>query len=338
VAAEPDGWGALRLTTIGRRTGRPRQVVVGYFEDGRNLITMAMNGWGAAEPAWWLNLQAHPDATAQTRDGARRIRARRAQGDERERLWSRWAEIDKNLDTYRAAASGDRRGRPRATGHCRPGSRTRASRARHGFARGRRAMRSRDVRATTAGLLFIAATATSLIATAFLGSLLKGPGFLATVTLHQDRLLTAALFQLIAAFTSAAIAVALYPVLREHAAGMALGAVAFRLIEGVFYALSAAGTMILVSLSGQLTAGASAHASADLVRDLRFLQPALHCHPRWNQPEWATLPMNARRRSAGTWRRPKSGPHERQIREHPEPRSKRRGRSVCCTRTVALLV
>jgi hypothetical protein len=50
---------------------------------------------------------------------------------------------------------------------------------------------------------------------------------------------------------------------------MALGSVAFRLIEGVFYALSAVGTLILVSLSGQLTAGASAHASADLVRDLR---------------------------------------------------------------------
>ena len=130
-------------------------------------------------------------------------------------------------------------------------------------------MRSRDVRATTAGLLFIAATAASLIATAFLGSSLKGPGFLATVALHQNRLLAAALFQLLAAFTSAAIAVTLYPVLRQYAAGMALGSVAFRLIEGVFYALSAAGTMILVSLSGQLTAGASAHASADLVRDLR---------------------------------------------------------------------
>ncbi len=99
---KPDGWGALRLTTTGRRTGRPRQVVVGYFEDGRNLITMAMNGWGAAEPAWWLNLQAHPDATAQTRDGTRQVRAHRAQGDERERLWSRWAEIDKNLDAYAA--------------------------------------------------------------------------------------------------------------------------------------------------------------------------------------------------------------------------------------------
>jgi hypothetical protein len=130
-------------------------------------------------------------------------------------------------------------------------------------------MRSHDVRATTAGVLFIAATATSLAATALLGSLLKGPGFLAAVTLHQDRLLAAALFQLLAAFTSAAIAVTLYPVLRQHAAATALGSVAFRLIEGVFYALSAMGTLILVSLSGQLAASASTHASADLVRDLR---------------------------------------------------------------------
>ena len=99
---KPDGWGTLRLTVTGRRTGRPRLVVLGYFEDGRNLITMAMNGWGAAEPAWWLNLQAHPDATAQTRDGARQVRAHRAQGPERERLWSRWAVIDKNLDAYAA--------------------------------------------------------------------------------------------------------------------------------------------------------------------------------------------------------------------------------------------
>ena len=99
---KPDGWGALRLTTTGRRTGRPRPVVLGYFEDGRNLVIMAMNGWGAAEPAWWLNLQAHPDATAQTCDGARPVRARRAQGGEREQLWSRWAGIDKNLDAYAA--------------------------------------------------------------------------------------------------------------------------------------------------------------------------------------------------------------------------------------------
>ena len=96
-------------------------------------------------------------------------------------------------------------------------------------------MRSRDVHATTAGVLFIAATATALVATAFRGSLLEGSGFLTTVALHQDRLLVGALL-LIAAFTSAAIgiAVSLYPVLRQHAAAMALGAIGFRLIEGVF--------------------------------------------------------------------------------------------------------
>lgn len=99
---KPGGWGALWLTTTGRRSGKPRRVVLGYFDDGRNLVTMAMNGWGPAEPAWWLNLQAHPDAVVRTRDGVRPVRARRAQGEERERLWARWAEIDKDLDDFAA--------------------------------------------------------------------------------------------------------------------------------------------------------------------------------------------------------------------------------------------
>lgn len=99
---KPGGWGALWLTTTGRRTGRPRQVLVGYFEDGRDLVTMAMNGWGPAEPAWWLNLQAHPEAVVQTRDGVQQVRARAAVGAERDRLWSRWAEIDDNLEAYAA--------------------------------------------------------------------------------------------------------------------------------------------------------------------------------------------------------------------------------------------
>ena len=99
---KPNGWGALWLTTTGRRSGQPRQVLVGYVEDGDNLVTMAMNGWAAAEPAWWLNLQADPDATAQTKDGARAVRARRAEGSERERLWARWSEIDRNLEAYAA--------------------------------------------------------------------------------------------------------------------------------------------------------------------------------------------------------------------------------------------
>jgi len=75
-------------------------VILGYFEVGPNLVTMAMNGWGDAEPAWWLNLQAHPDATAVLVDGSRQVTGRAARGDERERLWAQWRQIDKNLDAH----------------------------------------------------------------------------------------------------------------------------------------------------------------------------------------------------------------------------------------------
>jgi deazaflavin-dependent oxidoreductase (nitroreductase family) len=81
-------WGALRLTTVGHRTGRERSVVVAYFKDGPNLVTIAMNGWADGEPAWWLNLQAHPDATVDLVDGPRQVRARAAAGEERSRLWA----------------------------------------------------------------------------------------------------------------------------------------------------------------------------------------------------------------------------------------------------------
>ena len=102
---KPNGWGTLCLTTIGRRTGRERSVIVGYFEEGANLVTMAMNGWGEGEPAWWLNLKAHPDVRVELADGPRLVTGRAAEGEERERLWARWRKIEKNLDAYAARRS-----------------------------------------------------------------------------------------------------------------------------------------------------------------------------------------------------------------------------------------
>ena len=100
--AKGDRWGMMRLTTIGRRSGEERSVILGYFDDGPNLVTMAMNGWAPPEPAWWLNLQANPEAVVETHEGTRPVRGRAAVGDERERLWNRWREIDTNLDEYAA--------------------------------------------------------------------------------------------------------------------------------------------------------------------------------------------------------------------------------------------
>ena len=90
----------MRLTTTGRRTGRRRVAILGYYEDGPNLVTMAMNGWMAPEPAWWLNLQANPEATVELKGDTRTVRARAAHDAERTRLWTRWSEIDPNLDAY----------------------------------------------------------------------------------------------------------------------------------------------------------------------------------------------------------------------------------------------
>jgi deazaflavin-dependent oxidoreductase (nitroreductase family) len=85
-------FGFMRLHTVGRRSGKARIAIVGYYEDGPNLVTLAMNGWGEAEPAWWLNLQAAQEATVELADGPRAVRARAATGEERERLWRTFAD------------------------------------------------------------------------------------------------------------------------------------------------------------------------------------------------------------------------------------------------------
>lgn len=103
--ATADRYGMMRVTTIGRRTGKERSVILGFWEDGPDLVTLAMNGWGDPEPAWWLNLQAHPDAIVDLPDGPRAVRARVASKDEQPRLWAKLRLQNKDLDGYAAMRS-----------------------------------------------------------------------------------------------------------------------------------------------------------------------------------------------------------------------------------------
>lgn len=104
--ASKRGWGAVHLTTLGRKSGVERSVIVGYFEDGANVVVLAMNGWDDGHPAWWLNLEARPDAVIRlARQGPRPVRARLALGDERERLWKRWLTIEPEIDDYARSRS-----------------------------------------------------------------------------------------------------------------------------------------------------------------------------------------------------------------------------------------
>jgi hypothetical protein len=49
-------FGMMRLTTVGRRTGQPRVAIVGYYDDGENLVTLAMNNLDSARAAEVLGL------------------------------------------------------------------------------------------------------------------------------------------------------------------------------------------------------------------------------------------------------------------------------------------
>jgi deazaflavin-dependent oxidoreductase (nitroreductase family) len=100
------GWGVLRLTTLGRKSGQERSVIIGYVEDGADLAVLAINGWDEGYPSWWLNLKAHPDAVVRLAGRpARPVRARPVAGEERDRLWQRWVAVEPKLDGYASRRS-----------------------------------------------------------------------------------------------------------------------------------------------------------------------------------------------------------------------------------------
>ncbi len=99
------------------------------------------------------------------------------------------------------------------------------------------------------GALFITATVASLLSTGFTGSILDVPDYLIKISANGNQVIMGALFQFIAAIASASIAIWLYPILKKYDEGLALGAVGFRLIEGVFYIVAAIGLLSLFTLS-----------------------------------------------------------------------------------------
>jgi F420H(2)-dependent quinone reductase len=87
------GLPVMSITTTGRRTGKPRSTVVAYFEDGDALVTTAGNLGNERDPGWALNLEANPQAAVVVAGDRREVVARRARGEERERLWARWLQL-----------------------------------------------------------------------------------------------------------------------------------------------------------------------------------------------------------------------------------------------------
>jgi F420H(2)-dependent quinone reductase len=90
----------LYLLTTGRRTGKARRTPLYYVEDGPNLAIVTSNAGRDHEPAWWLNLQADPDAVVEIAKQPRTVRARRSTDAEQERLWPDFVAGLRNYASY----------------------------------------------------------------------------------------------------------------------------------------------------------------------------------------------------------------------------------------------
>ena len=88
------GWTAakmpvLELTTIGRKSGRSRSVMLtSPHQEGDQIVVVASKGGEDTHPAWFLNLRENPQVVVTMKDGPdRRMTARVASPEERERIW-----------------------------------------------------------------------------------------------------------------------------------------------------------------------------------------------------------------------------------------------------------
>jgi proline iminopeptidase len=97
----------LLLTTVGRKSGEPLTLPLIYGEADGAYVVIASKGGAPAHPAWYLNLEANPGVGVQVKADRFDARARVAQGEERERLWSKMVGIYAPYEKY-AELAGDR--------------------------------------------------------------------------------------------------------------------------------------------------------------------------------------------------------------------------------------
>ena len=102
--ARADRLGTLALRTVGRNTGEQREALVWYMDDGARYVLVASNAGSDLHPAWWLNLEAHPEARVRVDGDWQPATARRATREEAESLWPRLVKLNPAYRRYRAAS------------------------------------------------------------------------------------------------------------------------------------------------------------------------------------------------------------------------------------------
>jgi len=82
----------LLLHHVGAKSGIARVAPLVYMADGDDLVIFASKAGAPTNPDWYHNLVAHPDVTVEVGTVTVPMRARVAQGEERDALFDRHAE------------------------------------------------------------------------------------------------------------------------------------------------------------------------------------------------------------------------------------------------------
>jgi deazaflavin-dependent oxidoreductase (nitroreductase family) len=91
----------LELVSVGRKSGRPRQILIGYTDDGGVPVLIGTNAGRDVDPAWVQNLRAEPDARARWDGAWHDVAAVEATGAEHERLWALATAVNEGYERYR---------------------------------------------------------------------------------------------------------------------------------------------------------------------------------------------------------------------------------------------
>ena len=102
-----NGATALLLTTTGRKSGEPRTSALIYAKDGDDYLVVASMGGAPMHPAWYLNLEANPQAEIQVLADRIPVTARTATPEEKPRLWDIVREQWPNYDVYQSRTDRD---------------------------------------------------------------------------------------------------------------------------------------------------------------------------------------------------------------------------------------
>lgn len=90
------------LTTIGRKSGEPRDSPLLFLQEGSRIVLVASQGGRANHPMWYLNLKANPQITFQSKAGTSTLTARDATEPERDEYWPKLDAMYPDFANYRS--------------------------------------------------------------------------------------------------------------------------------------------------------------------------------------------------------------------------------------------